>query len=69
MTETTVVRDYIPALDENGVACMFEAISGEFVYNDGTGDFLAGNEATPYPFWYEYRKQNDTWMLKGWSIM
>lgn len=32
--------ELIPALDENGIACMYDIVSGEFFYNQGKGDFL-----------------------------
>lgn len=38
-----LVRDFIPVLDKDGVACMYDKVSGEFFYNQGTGDFIAGN--------------------------
>lgn len=41
-----LVADYLPCLDSNNVPCMYEAVSGEFVYNDGTGDFTYGQEIT-----------------------
>ena len=37
-----LVRDFIPVLDSNGVACMFDKVTGQFFYNAGTGDFIAG---------------------------
>ena len=37
-----LVRDYSPCLDNNGVACMYEAVNGAYVYNAGTGSFIAG---------------------------
>jgi hypothetical protein len=40
--EDTLVRDFIPVLDSNGVACMYDKISNTFFYNNGTGDFIAG---------------------------
>ena len=36
----TVVRDYVPALDPDGVPCMFEVFTGEAYYNQGSGKFL-----------------------------
>lgn len=38
-----LVRDYIPALDENDTPCLFDKVSGEFYYNAGTGEFVAGD--------------------------
>lgn len=34
--------DMIPVLDRNNIACMYDKVSGEFFYNQGTGDFIAG---------------------------
>ena len=39
---TTLVRDFIPALDNNGTPCMYDKITKTFFYNAGTGDFIAG---------------------------
>ena len=38
----TLVRDFIPVLDPNGVPCMLDKVSDQFFYNAGTGDFIAG---------------------------
>jgi hypothetical protein len=63
-----VLRDYLPAVDANGVACMFEAVSGTFVYNGGSGAFTAGSDVTVSPFRYEYRKSGGAWALDRWVI-
>lgn len=34
-----VVRDFIPVLDEDGVACMYERVSEKYYYNKGKGTF------------------------------
>ena len=34
-----LVRDFIPCLDYNGVPCMYDTISGQAFYNQGTGTF------------------------------
>lgn len=34
--------DLIPVVDNNGVVCMYDKVSGEFFYNQGTGEFIAG---------------------------
>lgn len=34
-----LVRDFIPSLDMNGVACLYDNITKEYFYNAGTGDF------------------------------
>ena len=38
------VIDLIPVLDNSGVACMYDRVSGKLFYNAGTGDFVAGPE-------------------------
>lgn len=35
----TIVRDFIPVLDWNDVPCMYDKVSGELFYNQGTGEF------------------------------
>lgn len=37
-----MLRDFIPVLDGNNVACLFDKVSKTFFYNRGTGDFLYG---------------------------
>ena len=39
-----LVRDYIPVIDKEGTVCMFDKVSGGFFYNQGTGEFIAGQE-------------------------
>lgn len=41
-TNNILVRDFIPVLDKDNVACMYDNVSGEFFYNQGTGEFIAG---------------------------
>ena len=38
----TIIMDLIPIVDKSGVACMYDKVSGEFFYNQGTGDFIVG---------------------------
>ncbi len=38
----TLVRDFIPVLDNNGTPCMYDKVSNQYFYNAGTGDFIAG---------------------------
>jgi hypothetical protein len=40
--DDTLVRDFIPVLDQYGIPCMYDKVSGEFFYNQGTGQFIAG---------------------------
>ena len=35
-----LVRDFIPVLDDNGVPCLYDTVTGDTFYNQGTGDFL-----------------------------
>ena len=39
----TLVRDYVPALDLDGVACLYDRLNGEYHRGEGTGSFKAGN--------------------------
>lgn len=58
------IADYLPCLDGNGVACMWENVAGEYVYNDGSGDFAYGNTITPEPFNdIYYVKKNGSWIV------
>ncbi len=36
---TTLVKNYLPAIDSNGTACVYEALSGAYLYNAGSGNF------------------------------
>lgn len=38
----TLIRDYIAVLDWNMKACMYDKVSDELFYNQGTGEFLVG---------------------------
>lgn len=56
------IADYLPCLDGNGIACMWDNIAEEYVYNDGTGDFAYGNTITPTPLDdVYYLKVNGSW--------
>ena len=37
-----LVRYFIPVLDKNGVASLYDKVEGKFYYNQGTGEFLWG---------------------------
>ena len=37
-----LVRDYIPVIDSSERPCMFDKVSKECYYNQGTGEFLYG---------------------------
>ena len=38
----TLVRNFIPVLDPDGTACMYDLVEQKYYYNAGTGDFIAG---------------------------
>jgi len=38
-----LVRNFIPAKDGQGVACLYDKVTDTFFYNQGTGDFSYGN--------------------------
>lgn len=37
-----LMRDYRPALDKAGAACLYDKVSKSYVYNAGSGAFVAG---------------------------
>lgn len=37
-----LMQDFIPVLDHDGVPCMYDRVTNEFFYNQGTGQFIAG---------------------------
>ena len=38
----TLIRDYLPCLDKDGIACLYDQVNEEYVYNAGSGAFTAG---------------------------
>ena len=40
-----IIRDYWPCYDPDGVVCLYDKVNQEYVYNAGSGEFIAG-EAT-----------------------
>ena len=38
----TLVRDFIPCYDRDGVACLYDKVGKKYYYNAGTGQFTAG---------------------------
>lgn len=38
-----LIRNYVPAMDANGVVCLYDKVNHKFYYNAGTGDFVAGS--------------------------
>lgn len=39
-----IVRDIIPAEDSSGVACVYDKVTGTYLYNDNTGTLTYGKE-------------------------
>ena len=39
-----LVRDYVPAINSNGTAGLFDKVNKQFVFNAGTGNFANGGE-------------------------
>lgn len=44
-----LVRDYIPVVDNNGVACLYDKVSGQMAYNSGSGELLTGEKIEEPP--------------------
>lgn len=38
----TLVRDFWPCYDPDGVACLYDKVEGKYYYNAGSGEFTAG---------------------------
>lgn len=38
--DKTIIKDFIPVLDENNVVCLYDKIDRKYYYNQGTGEFL-----------------------------
>lgn len=38
-----LIKDFVPVLDWNDRPCMYDKVSGELFYNQGTGEFLYGD--------------------------
>lgn len=41
----TLIRDYLPCLDKDGVACLYDKVEKKYYYNAGSGEFIAGEAA------------------------
>lgn len=37
-----LVRDMVPVLDSDGIPCMYDKVTNQIFYNNGTGQFIAG---------------------------
>lgn len=57
-----LVRDFIPVLDNSGRPAMYDQVSGQLFYNQGTGEFTYGRQIIPV----EYLESTDTqWIDSG----
>lgn len=65
-----LVHYYLPAVDPNNVACIYDCIDGTYFHNAGSGSFTVGNPITPDSEIYKsYCKVNNSWQdLIGTSI-
>lgn len=45
-----LVRDLIPVLDWNMTPCMYDKVTEQLFYNQGTGDFVAGRQVHPVEY-------------------
>lgn len=41
----TLVRDFWPCYDPDGVACLYDKVENKYYYNVGSGEFIAGEAA------------------------
>ncbi len=48
-----LIRDMIPVLDKNGIACMYDKVNRKYYYNQGQGEFLYG---VPIPKGFTYKE-------------
>ena len=46
----TMVRDYIPCLDNNNVPCLWDKVESKAYYNQGTGTFSYGRKIMPVKY-------------------
>ena len=42
---STLVRDFWPCYDSDGVLCLYDKVEKKYYYNQGTGEFIAGAAA------------------------
>lgn len=58
--DNVLVRDFIPVLDENGVPCLYDKVTKEFFYNQGTGSFIPGDgQVINYTMLYDHGDQRE----------
>lgn len=42
-----LVKDFIPVIDKNGKACLYDKVSGQLYHNSGSKDFITGDILPP----------------------
>lgn len=47
--EGTLVRDFVPCINQDGEAGLYDLVEGKFYGNDGTGEFVAGEVVADEP--------------------
>ena len=61
-TKDGLVRDFVPALDADGVVCMYDKVSREYFYNAGEGEFIGCKPIDiDYTRIYAYISSVDSW--------
>lgn len=46
--DDVLVRDFIPVIDYDGIACLYDRVSQTFFYNQGTGSFTVPSSTSTY---------------------
>ena len=54
-------RDFYPVLDSNGVPCLYDIVTGNYYYNQGSGNFTAGPVVNEGIITDTYAKVNGAW--------
>lgn len=50
----TLVRDFKPYYDSNGIVCLYDAVEQSYYYNSGTGEFIASEQPTAETaYWFD----------------
>lgn len=62
-----LVHDYWPCLDSEGVACLYDLVTGEYLYNAGTGEFGTPDTPITQYYWQKYSVKT-TYTAKETSI-
>ena len=57
---STLLADYVPAIDSNSVACLYDTVSQSTVYSAGNA-FIAGSAKGDGEITMAFLKANGTW--------